>query len=285
VNFWSSVWRNLRGEGRRRPDGVVSAPVLSFQRDLDVPFREPDLLRHALTHRSFLGSNGGDPNLSNERLEFLGDAVLELIVVEYLYSRFPEDREGDLTKKKGLLVSREILSRCARELRLGDYLLLSGAEREAGGQGRASILADGLEAVIGAIYLDQGFPAVERFVHRHLLDQADSIVGDPTHHNFKSQLQEIVQARYRTHPRYSVVTEVGPDHRKLFTVDVKVRGQLLGRGQGYNKKEAEQSAAHDALGKLPAEGPIALRIDAQKAEPAGDIRAASAPRDSNESQD
>ncbi|MEZ4649128.1 MAG: ribonuclease III [Candidatus Eisenbacteria bacterium] len=226
------------------------ARLEAFQRDLEVQFLDLALLEQALTHRSYLGSCGGDPALSNERMEFLGDAVLELIVIEYLYRNHPEDREGALTKRKGLLVSRKVLASSAEWMKLGDYVLLSEAERESGGSARSSILADTFEAVVGAIYLDQGLEAARRFVRDRLLIHANRIFQDLSRANFKSQLQEYVQASYKTHPRYRVVTEVGPDHRKLFTVEVNVRGQLLGRGQGYNKKEAQQSAARNAMLRL-----------------------------------
>ena len=230
--------------------GATRARLDAFQRDLEVTFIDLALLEQALTHRSYLGSSGGDPALSNERMEFLGDAVLELIVIEYLYGAHPEDREGALTKRKGLLVSRKVLASSAEWMKLGDYVLLSEAERESGGSSRSSILADTFEAVVGAIYLDQGLEPARRFVQKRLLVHADRIFHDLSRANFKSCLQEHVQACFKTHPRYRVVTEVGPDHRKLFTVEVTVHRQLLGRGQGYNKKEAQQSAARNAILKL-----------------------------------
>lgn len=236
-----------------RDSPSTSVRLEAFQRDLGVRFLDPGLLSQALTHRSFLGSSGADPALSNERMEFLGDAVLELIVIEYLYGAHPEDREGALTKRKGLLVSRKVLASSAEWMKLGDYVLLSEAERESGGSARSSILADTFEAVVGAIYLDQGLEAARRFVQQRLLVHADRIFQDLSRANFKSQLQEHVQATYKTHPRYRVVTEVGPDHRKLFTVEVSVRGRLLGSGQGYNKKEAQQSAARNAILRLERE--------------------------------
>jgi ribonuclease-3 len=182
-------------------------------------------------------------------MEFLGDAVLELIVIEHLYAHYPSEREGHLTKKKGLLVSRKVLADSAKWMQLGRFVFLSDAERGAGGETRTSILADAFEAVIGAIYLDQGLGAARRFIRKTLLTHTDDILKD-LGANWKSQLQELVQAHYRTHPRYRVVTEIGPDHRKLFTVEVSVRGELLGRGQGYNKKDAQQSSARDALVQL-----------------------------------
>jgi ribonuclease-3 len=212
------------------------------------------LLRQALTHRSFLGASGGDPALSNERMEFLGDAVLELTVIEFLYAAFPLDREGNLTKKKGLLVSREVLAQCAEWMGLGEFVLLSGAERDAGGGGRSSILSDTFEAVIGAVFLDSGLDEARRFARRHILCHAGAILRDQSLSNHKSLLQELVQARFRTHPRYHVISEAGPDHHKMFQIEVSIRGRHLGHGGGWSKKEAEQAAAQDALAALSTGG-------------------------------
>lgn len=248
MRHWFQRLRNRRAPAQVAPDAVQQS-LARFEREFQIRFRDPRLLQQALTHRSYLGSNGGDPNLSNERMEFLGDAVLELIVIEHLYAHYPSEREGNLTKKKGLLVSRKVLADSAKWMQLGRYIFLSDAERGAGGETRTSILADAYEAVIGAIYLDQGLGAARRFIRKTLLTHADDILKG-LGANWKSQLQELVQAHYRTHPRYRVVTEIGPDHRKLFTVEVSVRGELLGRGQGYNKKDAQQNSARDALANL-----------------------------------
>jgi ribonuclease-3 len=205
------------------------------------------LLRLALTHRSYLGSSEFDPLESNERLEFLGDAVLELIVIDYLYNSFREDLEGELTRKKSLLVSRNILAERAERMNLGHYILMSDAERESGGSVRTSILADTFEAVVGAIYLDQGLGVAREFLRSRLLASAEGLLRDREHRNYKSELQEILQSRFKYPPRYRVVKEVGPEHRKVFTVQVEHRGKVLGVGRGSNKKEAEQSAARNAL--------------------------------------
>ena len=248
MRHWFQRLRNRRPPTPPVTDAVEQS-LERFESEFRIRFRDPSLLQQALTHRSYLGSNGGDPNLSNERMEFLGDAVLELVVIEHLYAHYPAEREGQLTMKKGLLVSRKVLADSAKWMQLGRYVFLSEAERGAGGETRASILADAFEAVIGAIYLDQGLEAARRFIHTTLLTHSNDILKD-LGANWKSQLQELVQAHYRTHPRYRVVTEIGPDHRKLFTVEVSVRGELLGRGQGYNKKDAQQSSARDALAHL-----------------------------------
>ena len=235
-----------------QPDPVASLPdpdrvVRDFERHIGISFRDPALLRRALTHRSFLGGeHAGGPD-SNERLEFLGDAVLELVVIEHLYQRFAEDREGELTQKKSLLVSRSVLADRAEACDLGSYILLSPSERDSGGGERRSILADAFEAVLGAIYCDQGFAAARRFVEIWLLRDADRILQDTEKRNFKSILQEQIQAEFRAHPRYRVVSVEGPDHDKRFTVEVVVAGQVLGAGTGSNKKEAEQRAARSAL--------------------------------------
>jgi len=217
------------------------------QRTFQIHFRNPDLLRQALTHRSFMGGESEHLPDSNERLEFLGDAVLELVVIEYLYRRFPDDREGELTQKKSLLVSKSVLADRAERLGLGQFVLMSPAERDSGGAERRSILADAFEAVLGAIYLDQGVAAATAFVERTLLVQTEHILHDTEKQNFKSMLQERVQASQRIHPRYRVRREEGPDHQKSFTVEVIVRGRVLGVGYGSNKKEAEQHAAREAL--------------------------------------
>jgi ribonuclease-3 len=183
-------------------------------------------------------------------MEFLGDSVLELIVNEYLYARYPDLQEGELTKMKSLLVSRNILSTQAKEMDLGRYLFLSDAERDSGGRTRASILADAFEAVVGAIFLDQGLEEARRFLSTRLLARADQILGDREFTNYKSVLQEFVQAEFKTYPRYRISAQSGPDHKKVFTVDVMVRGRKLGEGVGANKKKAEQFAAKDALENL-----------------------------------
>jgi len=237
-----------------RPRGTPREPeavkLAEFQRTLGIRFASQGLLKKALTHRSYLQGNGDNVEQSNERLEFLGDSVLELIVNEHLYQSYPGKREGDLTKMKSLLVSRSVLARRARHMNLGRYVLLSDAEDDAGGRRRASILADTYEAVLGAIYLDRGFAAARDFVAMNLLAGAEAILADRAHTNYKNILQELVQAEYKTHPRYRTSSEEGPDHEKMFTVEVNVHGKTFGEGRGLNKKQAEQEAARSALLRL-----------------------------------
>ncbi|MEO5618906.1 MAG: ribonuclease III [Candidatus Eisenbacteria bacterium] len=218
-----------------------------FQKHFRLTFADIDLLKLALTHRSYLSVTGQGPRESNERLEFLGDSVLGLVTSEFLYRENPEEHEGDLTKAKSLLVSKAILSRRALAMGLGRFVLMSHSEVESGGRQRLSILADAFEAVIGAVYLDQGFEPARAFIHRWLLSESGEIVADKRHTNYKSHLQEYVQSTWRTHPIYRIRSEMGPDHSKHFLVEVLVGKRSLGDGRGRNKKEAEQAAARNAL--------------------------------------
>ena len=239
-----------RSRHGRSLDSSICRVLEEFEDHVGYRFVESTLLWRALTHRSFLNSNGDEPPYSNERLEFLGDSVLELVVNEYLYRRHPDLQEGELTKMKSLLVSRGVLAEQAKGLNLGRYLFMSDAERESGGSFRASILADGFEAVIGALYLDGGMDEARRFVRENLLVDVNFIMGSGSHVNYKSVLQENIQERMKTYPRYRIVTETGPDHRKVFTVEVTVKGEQLGKGKGTNKKRAEQEAAKNALERV-----------------------------------
>jgi ribonuclease-3 len=217
---------------------------------LGVGFRDIGLLNQALMHRSYVHDVDMDRGESNERMEFLGDAVLGLLVNEHLYARFTKRQEGRLTKIKSLVVSETVLARRAEELDLGTYICLSDNERASGGAGRASILSDAFEAVIGAVYLDGGLPAARRFVERHLLNGMDKILAVEEYKNYKSIMQEHAQRKLGSRPRYRVVSAKGPEHERTFYVEVRLGGRALGRGEGKNKKEAEQMAARHALAKL-----------------------------------
>src|SRR6185503_7218889 len=218
-----------------------------LERILQYKFKDTALARQAMTHRSYLHATPGRGGESNERMEFLGDSVVGLVVNEFLYKKFTKLREGELTKMKSLLVSRVILSRSANQLGLGNFVLLSDAEKGSGGRNRASILADTLEGVIGAMYLDGGLEPARQLTARLLLKEVHSILSDENLANYKSMLQEYVQGEFKTHPQYRISSEYGPDHQKMFLVEVVVSGKTFGRGRGGNKKEAEQEAARDAL--------------------------------------
>jgi len=208
------------------------------------------LLNQALTHRSYVHERDMGRAESNERMEFLGDSVLGLLVNEHLYGRFEARQEGRLTKIKSLVVSEPILSKVADEVSLGDYILLSDNERQSGGATRASITSDALEAVIAAIYLDSGLEATRGFVESHLLTRIDELLNTDEYRNFKSMIQEHAQRKYGARPRYRVVSAQGPEHARTFFVEIRLKGRSLGRGEGRNKKEAEQMAARNALAKL-----------------------------------
>ena len=220
-----------------------------LQARLGYVFRDPTLLQLALTHPSVAHEHGA-PVQTNQRLEFLGDSVLGLVTSEFLYRSHPSEHEGQLTKTKSLLVSKAILSRRALAMGLGRFVLMSHSEVESGGRQRLSILADAFESVIGSIYLDQGFEAARGFIHRWLFKDSREIAADKRHTNYKSHLQEYVQSTFPTHPVYRIRSELGPDHSKMFMVDVVVGRRTLGSGKGKNKKEAEQAAALQALDAL-----------------------------------
>ncbi len=217
---------------------------------LDVSFRDLNLLNQALMHRSYVHDVDMERGESNERMEFLGDAVLGLLVNEHLYARFTKRQEGRLTKIKSLVVSETVLARRAEELSLGTYICLSDNERSSGGAGRPSILSDAFEAILGALYLDRGLPAARKFVEDHLLDGMDKILAIDDYKNYKSIMQEHAQRKLGSRPRYRVVSAKGPEHERTFYVEVRLGGRALGRGEGRNKKEAEQMAARHALAKL-----------------------------------
>jgi ribonuclease-3 len=228
---------------------------LELESKLGYRFKNLELLNRALTHRSYLYASENtftglpqDGNLaSNERLEFLGDSILGMVVSQFLFENFPGKSEGDLTKLKGTLVSEATLSRIARSISLGKYLNLSEEEDKSGGRERTSIIADAYEAVIGAIFLDGGLTPAKRVIKNQILRRCLELASDKTFYNYKGELLEYMQALGLGLPRYEVLVEKGPDHQKKFTIAVSVRGKKLGKGEGLTKKEAEQRAAKIAL--------------------------------------
>jgi len=212
-------------------------------------FRDTGLLSEALTHRSYAKSSTGDDSPTFERLEFLGDSILGMIVAEDLYRMFPDKPEGKLTKLKAALVNEQTLSMVARDMGLGDHILLSVEEAAAGGRDRPSITSDCFEAVIAAIYLDGGLEPARKFVAEFVMSRIDEVRSDESIRNFKGELLELTQGQGAGVPRYEVIDERGPDHDKTFTVTVHGFGRELGVGRGHSKKEAEQSAAQVALKK------------------------------------
>lgn len=221
-----------------------------IQKSLGVKFKDAKLLTTALTHRSFLNEDK-TALISNERLEFLGDSVLSLIVSTKLYNQFESYPEGKLTYLRSLLVKTKTLGDLAKTLNLGSYMLISKGEEKGGGRDNSSLLADTFEALLGAIYIDQGLPTVETFLKKHLFPLINEVEEDTTLSDFKSALQEKTQESAKLSPTYKVVSEAGPDHEKIFTVGVFLNTNLLAEGTGKSKQEAEQHAAKLALEKLP----------------------------------
>lgn len=216
---------------------------------LGLTFNNLDLLAEALTHRSYLNENK-TARAHNERLEFLGDAVLELAVTHFLYLRFPNKPEGDLTAYRAALVNTYSLAEVAEEIGLNDMLLLSKGEAKDTGRARQIILANAFEALLGAIYLDQGIEAADAFVSKHLYAKIDPIIASRAYQDAKSRFQELAQEKRNTTPTYKTVSEEGPDHDKKFTVSVFIGNDSIARGEGKSKQEAEQSAAQAGLDTL-----------------------------------
>lgn len=227
--------------------------ITKIEQALNLNFADKALLQRALTHRSYLNENPNHPLEDNERLEFLGDAVLDFIAGEYLFHHFPEMAEGNLTNLRSALVRTETLARFAAQLNLGEHLFMGRGEEEAGGRKRTAILCDAFEALIGAIYLDKGFDAARQFVCQMIEPALREILASDTHKDAKSRLQEVAQSHFQLTPTYRTVKEEGPDHAKEFTVEAIIGHKSYGCGMGLSKQAAAQAAAQQALQKLEEE--------------------------------
>lgn len=219
-----------------------------FEDIINIKFKNKELLKQAFVHRSYLNEN---PNFNldhNERLEFLGDAVLELIVTEYLYNNLPNP-EGELTNLRSALVKGKTLSDVAEKLNLNDYLYLSKGEAKSGGKARQIILANAFEALVGAIYLDSGYEVSKTFITENILKRLPDVIDQKLYLDPKSHLQELAQAHYGVTPNYKVLSEEGPDHNKLFVIGCFVGEEQLGKGEGASKQTAEAQAATSVLNK------------------------------------
>ncbi len=229
---------------------TVTASTDAVQRAVGYRFRDPHLLAQALTHKSYVNERKANEDQDNERLEFLGDAVLSLIVSEHLAATCPDLSEGALSKLKARLVSESCLAAAASRLDIGQYLRLGKGEELSKGREKQSLLADALEALIAAIYLDGGLDAGRAFTERALAPELQGVEDQhvqPGMDDYKTQFQELCQKRFDTLPRYATVRESGPDHQKLFEVELTIKGEIVGVGRGHTKKEAEQMAAKQAL--------------------------------------
>ena len=226
------------------------ADLAALQQTLGVSFNNLSLLEQALVHSSYVNENPGFAPTSNERLEFLGDAVLGLIVAEKLYQDFPQLSEGEMTRLRAALVCQDTLARVARAIKLGDYLYLGKGEKASGGERKPANLARALEAVIAAVFLDQGLFTTRDVTLRLFNEELQKVASQGVEVDYKSQLQELIQAREQQAPVYRVVEATGPDHEKKFTVEVRIGDTVLGKGTGKSKKTAETEAARSALQRL-----------------------------------
>lgn len=222
-----------------------------LERKLGITFRNPELLRQAFTHSSYVNEHRMTASRDNERLEFLGDAVLELTVSEFLFAKYPDRTEGELTKQRASIVCEPSLVTFAETLHFGEYVLLGKGEEMTGGRTRPALLADVFESFVGALYLDQGLDAVQSFLRSHMFPSI-AWEGRPQIVDYKTQLQELIQQHGTGNLEYRIVDERGPAHEKEFLAEVWMEDRLLGRGTGRSKKEAEQQAAAQALVRLEA---------------------------------
>jgi len=224
--------------------------LTELEKKLRISFLNKQLLNQSLTHSSF----ANEANIpDNERLEFLGDAVIKLVISEYVYNRFPERPEGDLTKIRATVISDDTLAKVASRVHLGEALLLSENEKKTGGNKRKSNVANAFESLVGAIYLDGGLGKARDFLIEFLRLEIDKVSREGYIKDYKSALQEYVQKKKWVLPVYKVLNEQGPKHQKQFVIGVKIKGCIMGEGKGMNKKEAEQKAAEEALKKLQEE--------------------------------
>ncbi len=242
LNFLKQLFSNNSTQAEEKLNSL-------FYNKLGYRFKDPGLLVEALTHRSYIRSNNN--NLpSNERMEFLGDSILGLLIAEYLFKIFPDDAEGDMTKTKAMLVNEYTLSKAGQDCGLNEFIFLSDDEEKSGGRQRDSIVSDAMEATIGAIYLDGGLRPARKFIMKTIVTHMDEVLADENHYNYKGDLLELLQGRGERTPFYEVVSEKGPDHDKIFKVIVYAGNEVTGVGSGASKKEAEQKAAAKALAQF-----------------------------------
>lgn len=221
-----------------------------LQRVLHAKFRRVELLEQALSHSSFINEQPSEKRPHNEKLEFLGDAVLELVVSHELFDDYPQYCEGELTKLRAAVVRKTTLAKVAKNMGIAPYIRLGKGEEQGGGRKRNSLLADAMEAIIGAIFIDGGLNAARKFILRHFSEEIDRLDHDHHKMDYKSILQEITQSRFQTLPRYAVLSETGPPHDRTYEVSLSIAKEPYAVGSGRNKKEAQQRAARIALRKL-----------------------------------
>lgn len=221
-----------------------------FEKNFGYKFKKKELLVNGLTHKSYANEKRMGARAHNERLEFLGDAVLELSISHLLMETYPERSEGDLSKLRAAIVNEKHLARMARQLGVGDFLRLGRGEEQTGGKDKDSLLSDAYEALLGAVYLDRGFKKAMVLVEKHYKRVLDDVEEEAAWRDYKTELQEFIQRKYGVVPRYRLVREFGADHAKTFEIEIHVRGEVLGIGSGQSKKSAEQAAAEQAFVKF-----------------------------------
>ena len=231
---------------KNKKDSILN----NLEKKLDYKFKNKTLLKEALTHPSFQKKSLKEKTANNQRLEFLGDSVLDLIVTEHLYRKLASFSEGKLTKIRSVMVSKDILAKWADHLSLGKYIILGKGEDSTGGRKKLSILADCFEALLGAIYLDSGLQKAKKIILSFIKEEMELIIKGKHGDDYKTLLQEISQKKMKCLPKYFLIKEKGPDHKKIFCIEVKLKEKTHGTGTGENKKEAEQDAAREALKKL-----------------------------------
>lgn len=240
--MFSTIWRRIFS---RTSGKVLSLKKLEWI--TRYKFKDSELIFRALTHRSIIGEQNLPRSKSNEQLEFLGDAILDLIVAEYLFLTYPDKPEGELSKLKSMLVSGNSLQSIAEDMQLGDYIIMSENEARNGGRQRGSILEDAFEAVIAAVYLDGGYHEARKYISYFVLSKIGEMVEQNIDINYKSQLLEYAQSLSMQTPCYEIISESGPDHAKRFEIEVFLSGKPLGRGTGKSKKAAQQNAARESI--------------------------------------
>ncbi|MFC1724268.1 ribonuclease III [candidate division KSB1 bacterium] len=244
ISFFRKI-KKILGGSREVSSPLIEIPVGEIEKTLGYKIRDFDNFKKAFIHKSFSSQNN---NLKcNERLEFLGDAVLNFVVTDYLFNHYKSEWEGELTKKRALLVNKKILAEISENFELGKYLIMSSAEEKDGGRTKQSIMANAIEAIIGAIYIDSGFDSAKDFIIKRMYPDLVDIFNSDTGKNYKGELIEYCQKKHKETPDFKLIEEMGPDHDKTYIVEVFFNGHTLGTGKGKTKKDAEQKAACVAL--------------------------------------